>query len=313
MAGQSTLLSPISVSGAVADLAEDRLTSWVPDVVADADLPQLDAAAPISCDPEVRMLKVPLPGGGAMQVPVVHPRLLVALHEVAVMLREDAQTLLAPGVLGYRSGAEHNWHYAPAWRTFSDATASQASQSGWVAFTDVTSFFRSTSWQMVADAISPYASPRAVSELHSVSRRFLAAGLEYLPSGYSDARFLSNLVLASADEVIGVPFVRWVDDYRLFAETYEEATTALARLHGALRLAGFEPNDRKTRIVSGSDAAAQHRNTLASVYHPDRDPPDLVRRNLHRVFWAAAEDPIGRRRDLRFSLSARTGARSHWG
>ncbi len=39
------------------------------------------------------------------------------------------------------------------------------------------------------------------------------------------------------------------------------------------------------------------------MYHPDRDPPELVRRNLHRVFWAAVEDPIKHRRDLRFSLS----------
>jgi hypothetical protein len=238
-----------------------------------------------------------------MQVPVVHPRLLVALHEVIVALREDAQPLLAPGVFGYRYGAERDWHYAPAWRAFSDATALQASDAQWVAFTDVTSFFRSTSWRMVADAISPHVTPQVMSELRGISDRFSAAGLNHLPSGYSDARFLSNLVLARADQAIGIPFVRWVDDYRLFADSYEQASAALARLHDSMRLAGLEPNHSKTRIVPGGDAAAQHRNTLASVYHPDRDPPELVRRNLHRVFLAAVEDPIGRRRDLRFSLS----------
>ena len=67
--------------------------------------------------------------------------------------------------------------------------------------------------------------------------------------------------------------------------------------------AGLELNRRKTRIVAGSDAASQHENTLASVYHPERDPQGEVRANLRRVFEGAVSDPVGRRRDLRFALS----------
>lgn len=302
MSIEATVTAP-SGSSAAADLAEDRLTSWVPDVAADADLATLDGMPTPGEEPEVRDLRVPLPTGGSMQVPVVHPRLLLELHRATAPLRDRAETLLSPDVLGYRHGARADWHYAPAWREFSDETARRASRSGWVAFTDVASCFASTSWQMIHAAVARHGEHEASAELADIARRFQSAGLPHLPSGYSDARFLSNLVLSDADDAIGVPFLRWVDDYRLFASTRAQASAALERLHDAMRRTGLEPNERKTRIVPGAQAAEDHQNTLASVYHPDRDPPEIVRENLHRVFFRASEDPVAQRRQLRFSLA----------
>jgi hypothetical protein len=218
-------------------------------------------------------------------------------------LRARADELLEAGVLGYRHGASADWHYAPAWRAFSDGVAELSARYRWVAFTDVASFFGHTTWDHVREVTDKIGGRAAQEGLDAVAKRFEAAGQPTLPSGYADARFLANLVLAAADRQIGVPFLRWVDDYRLFADSEGEAQAALARLQDALRHAGFSPNDAKTRVLPGAQAADEHQNTLASVYHPERDSSETVRANLQRVFSRAAQDPVVRRRDLRFALS----------
>jgi hypothetical protein len=288
---------------ALADLSEDRLTAWAPDVAGDADLPWLANSATTPRTSDVTPLEVPTVGGGAMSVPVLHPSLLVALHVASGPIRARADELLGAGVIGYRHGANAGWHYAPAWRAFSNGIAELGSSHQWVAFTDVSSFFARTSWDHVLQIVADLAGIDARSELAPVADRFKAAGQTTLPSGYADARFLANLVLANADKQIGVPYLRWVDDYRLFADSEREARAALARLHDAMRRAGFEPNESKTRILPGAQAASEHRNALASVYHPERDSSETVRANLQRVLARAVQDPVARRRDLRFALS----------
>lgn len=289
--------------GTVADLAEDRLTAWAPDVAGDADLPYLAEHPAPASGPEVMALDIPTPGGGAMRVPVLHPALLIALHEATSPLRSRADALLTPGVLGYRHGAQAGWHYAPAWREFSDEVTRLSRSHRWVAFTDVSSFFASTTWEMVLGATQRSLGKPYAQRLTGLTQRFRASGQHTLPSGYADARLLSNLVLNEVDEQLKVPFVRWVDDYRLFGSSERQLRGALTRAHAAMRRAGLRPNQSKTRIVLGSEAAARHENTLASVYHPERDSREVVRANLDRVLARACEDPVRRRRDLRFALS----------
>jgi hypothetical protein len=289
--------------GAVADLLEDRLTAWAPDVAGDADLPYLAEHPAPASGPELMAMDVPTPGGGAMRVPVLHPSLLISLHEATSPLRVSADALLAPGVLGYRRGAQAGWHYAPAWREFSDEVTRLSRSHRWVAFTDVSSFFASTTWEAVLAATQRLFSKSCAQELTGLTQRFRASGQHTLPSGYADARFLSNLVLSEVDEQLGVPFVRWVDDYRIFGSSERQVRGALTRAHAAMRGVGLRPNESKTRIVPGTEAAARSENTLASVYHPERDSREVVQANLRRVLARACEDPVRRRQDLRFVLS----------
>jgi hypothetical protein len=292
---------------AVADLREDRLTAWTPDVAGDADLPHLaDTESLGSSSPhehELSWIEVPTPQGGQMRVPVLHPALLLALHHATAGLRGEADAILEDGVLGYRYGARSGWHYAPAWRAFSDCVADLAATHAWVVFTDVSSFFACTSWEQVLAAVGRLEGETAGRDLEPVAQRFRRAGQDTLPSGYADARFLANLVLAWADREVGAPFVRWVDDYRLFADSETEARRALDRLHRVMREIGLRPNESKTRVLPGAVAAAENENTLASVYHPERDSRETVRANLTRVLERAAKDPVAKRRELRFALA----------
>lgn len=114
--------------------------------------------------------------------------------------------------------------------------------------------------------------------------------------------FLANIVLLKVDRAIGVPFARWVDDYRIFVNGTSEAESALNRLQVALASCGYELNSEKVAVVPAHRAAQVVGQSLTSVYHPDKESAGQVRSSLRSVFVSAAQDPVRYRRQLRFVL-----------
>ncbi len=103
----------------------------------------------------------------------------------------------------------------------------------------------------------------------------ISAGPSYgLPVGGPAARILSELLLNSVDRLLaseGIHFIRFVDDYVLFAESRERAHSALIRLTELLLTnEGLSLQKSKTRILSAAEFLA----TSDFAEPPDGESPD---------------------------------------
>jgi hypothetical protein len=285
----------------LADLGEDIRAAWVPDVAGGADFPAFLSGALPGHGPLFQRLEVPKADGGSMKIRVLHPGWHAALHRSVSGLKDKIDAALHPGVFGYRRGADSTTDYSSEWLAFSSHTAEKSQAAKWVVLADVASFFPSLSWIRVAEALAEI-DAGATGPLLEVAAEMERGGLDYLPSGYADARLLANAVLNLVDQRIDIPIARWVDDYRLFIPPDVDPTSALDALRGALADIGLSLNEDKTEIVPGARGEEVSKSALTSVYHPERDPPARVRKNLHRLFYESLEDPVLNRRTVRFFL-----------
>lgn len=283
-------------------LTEDRRASWVPDVLGWGDAEALIEDPEDRLD-EIETMYYPKPDGTLMSVPLLGARNLARLHRVTDALRGRADESLAPGVCGYRRGAEVGLSYSRENLRFHEFSSAEADSVEFVAVADVAKFFEHAPWNLVlasAADLLPTAEERR--DLERFASDAVASGLRYLPAGYADARLLGNLVLRRADAALGDRFTRWVDDYRIFTPTEEEARGQLDALRAALDIDGLKLNESKTRVMGAAEFTAGSGSSLQSVYHPDVESADQVRAALRSVFAAAAGDPVGQRRSIRFVL-----------
>jgi hypothetical protein len=283
------------------DLNEDLRAAWVPDVAGGADFGGYFSGKPAGSGPPFQHLYVPKADGGQMSIRVLHPGWHAALHRAVAGLRDKVDAVLDPGVFGYRRGADGTTSYSLQWQAFSKYTATQSHNARWVVLTDVSKFFSSLSWIQVVEAAMDIDSV-ASRPLLGIAAQLECRGLDYLPSGYADARMLANTVLHHVDQRVNVPLSRWVDDYRLFVPPGEDPDEALTTLREALDEVGLELNDAKTRVLPAAEGELASSNALASVYHPDRDPPEKVQRNLRQLFYELLDGQVSNRRSLRFLL-----------
>ena len=288
----------------LAALDEDRLTSWVPDVLAGVDDEELAQDAltwPLNL-PDIETLKVPKPDGSYLLAPVLGLAATVSLHRAVDSLKDPVADMLLPGVCGYRRGSEAGRAYSAEHRRFVEMTLAETENSSHVVTADVKAFFRSTQWEAVFRALERYLPKSPDKGLRAFATEAQRAGLPCLPAGYADARFLANLVLHPVDAGLEGTFSRWVDDYRLFVSPDQSVEQSITSLSDGLAAVGLELNAIKTRIMQSKVAPERLRKTLDSVYHPDNESPAQVRTALRDVFLDATADPIGKRRLVRFCL-----------
>jgi hypothetical protein len=115
--------------------------------------------------------------------------------------------------------------------------------------TDVEAFFPSVGPDAVARSLlEAGASPGDAAEAAAMLEGWASLGYRGLPIGPPASAVLANAVLRSVDEAIGVPFLRWVDDYLALIASEREAAEVLERLDGALAHLGLSRSARKTRI-----------------------------------------------------------------
>jgi hypothetical protein len=123
--------------------------------------------------------------------------------------------------------------------------------SGRAAFlsTDVEDFFPSVSPDAVARALlASGVSRRDAAEAAAMLDGWGSLGYRGLPIGPPASAVLANAVLRSVDDAVGVPFVRWVDDYLAIVGTEGEAGGVLERIDEALAGLGLSRSSRKTRV-----------------------------------------------------------------
>jgi hypothetical protein len=115
--------------------------------------------------------------------------------------------------------------------------------------TDVEDFFPSVEPETAARALlSAGASPEDAEEVEAMLEGWAALGYRGLPIGPAASAVVANAVLRSVDRAVGMPFIRWVDDYLLSLATERHERDVLERLDEALDRLGLRRSVRKTRL-----------------------------------------------------------------
>jgi len=295
----ATVGSSGSLERLACDFEEDIATRWVPDVLNSFDLDEC-LETPSLSKGDVQFVDVPKPDGGCRVAPVLSAQALRALRDAVAPLRQISDSILDPSVCGYRTGSTSGSAYSDEYMRFRDIGKALAEDHRYVVVADVQSFFGSVDADVVgATMLGP------LGEAWQPIRQFLVGaknvGILGLPAGYGDARLIANHVLGVADKSIGTSFTRWVDDYRIYAESPAVARRAIRRLGESLQGLGLKLNDKKLEIIRSDEyLARRHGAPLESVYHPKSEPHEAVRANLRAVFLQAVNED--NRRLLRFAL-----------
>lgn len=94
--------------------------------------------------------------------------------------------------------------------------------------------------------------PVTVSKLNDILLRWSQQQSYGLPVGTDASRLLAEAMLINADRELSkhrIKFVRYVDDYRVFCKSPEQAYEAMQVLDAALRAEGLFLNSGKTRLI----------------------------------------------------------------
>jgi Reverse transcriptase (RNA-dependent DNA polymerase) len=147
------------------------------------------------------------------------------------------------------------------WPQFQAAAKLSAEKHDYVLRCDISDFYPRIYHHRLENALR-----RATEKAEIVNRirdlvSAIAAGPSYgLPVGGPAARLLSELLLNSVDRLLiaeGISFIRFVDDYLIFAKSREQAHSALIRLNELLLTnEGLSLQKNKTRILSTAEFLA---------------------------------------------------------
>jgi hypothetical protein len=137
--------------------------------------------------------------------------------------------------------------------------------------TDVEDFFPSVRPDAVARSLlEAGSSPRDAAEAAAMLEGWASLGYRGLPIGPPASAVLANALLQSVDETVGVPFVRWADDYLVVVNAEEEAAGVVERMDEALGRLTLSRSTRKTHIGAsvgwlGSAVGASGRSGTTSA------------------------------------------------
>jgi len=198
------------------------------------------------------------------QIDAVWNAYLLAL---VITIGEDIEARRVPAntVFSYRykpdmaSGSLFNKDVG--WPHFQTAAIEHAPKNSFVLRCDISDFYPRIYHHRLENALR-----RATQKTNVASRIMtlvgaISAGPSYgLPVGGPAARLLSELLLNSVDRLLiaeDIRFIRFVDDYILFAESREMAHSALIRLNELLLTnEGLSLQKSKTRMLSSSEFLA---------------------------------------------------------
>jgi hypothetical protein len=193
----------------------------------------------------------------------------------------------ANSVFSYRFKPDHEsgtlFDRAVGWQQFQMAAKASAKEHEFVLRCDISDFYSRIYHHRLENALI------RATERGDIVRRVMklvgaiAAGPSYgLPVGGPAARLLSELLLNGVDRLLitaGIKFIRFVDDYIIFADSREDAHSALIRLSQLLLSnEGLSLQKAKTRILSAGEFAA----TSEFADPPDGESPEDERARTFR-------------------------------
>jgi hypothetical protein len=240
-------------------------------------------------------LKVAFLGGRSRLVPILDPWTRLAFHQATTDVLGIADQRLSPSVLAYRMAeAGRIEHYRSALVRRRDVELTYATEYPVGLVVDIASFFPSVSLDLLDEILHMEPGWMRVRTILTDFHRTFGY---VLPEGYGAARALGNMALLPLDGVIVAPYTRWVDDYRIFCRSKEEAHEILGAMSDQAEAMGLRLSRSKTRIVPTIDFTL----TTSSVieHHVDEldglgDSTDLFdgasnERRLRLILRIAAE------------------------
>lgn len=218
------------------------------------------------------------PGGGEREIERPHPLDLLWGHRATELLTPHWDRLFEPGSLGFRPGRS----IRQAAREIEDALASGYA---YVLESDIADFFPSIDHGRMASLIDA-ALPRADTGMRGLLSTLLRSPRLHrgvveprqrgLVQGSPLSPLLSNLYLDAVDEnwqARGLRWLRYADDFILFAHDRAEAERLLDDTEAALSGIGLQLKHEKTAIrpvADGFDFLGQH---FGSERLPDAQSP----------------------------------------
>ena len=225
-------------------LLEDMRTAWVPDYLGAADALAELAAGRIPSPDFAALEEVPIrttkgPGSGWVAPPTTS-LYLTSLFETEL---QSGERHLEPSVCGYRDSATP---YRQEFKRYRQLLVDLSKEFPYAVTSDIKDCFGSIHRDLIAKVIT------GREEHCKVLEQIEHKTGQCLLSGFRWARRLVNVVLRIVDIRLKAPFVRWQDDYSLFAATEKDAFAALHLLEDAVHQAGLSINWAKTRVTSSS-------------------------------------------------------------
>jgi hypothetical protein len=197
-------------------IQRDLRGEWIPDAIGGADAFAAMARGVFRdcADYAIEPIRVPL-ASRSDSVWNVDVRLRVHLHLAVDAAISTAELELSPYVFGHRGPSSD---YAPEYRRrlATARSLAQAAETAYVVLIDLHRFSRSVTMDLVRT--QPWCTPRLIAllgDLCNVTSQVVIHGHEW-------AGRIANLVLAPLDAIISQPFVRWGDDYHVFASSQRE-------------------------------------------------------------------------------------------
>jgi hypothetical protein len=143
------------------------------------------------------------------------------------------------------------------WYAFMQAALEAAKKFPFVIICDISDFYSRVYHHRVENALKWLkAKPDVVKRIVSLLGEFSGNVSYGLPVGGPASRLLAELVLNTVDKQLrseGVCFCRFVDDYRLFCSTKEEAYERLILISEKLFNEGLSLQKNKTRILTAKE------------------------------------------------------------
>ncbi len=192
--------------------------------------------------------------------PVWNAYLLALTLALAPAIEETRPSVEAECVFSYRHciTGESGRIFDPniSWAAFLQRTRRLCGEHNYCVIADITEFYHRITVERVAKALSGLDAPATVCDRLIQVLRMLEGDSHGLPVGGPASRIIAELVLATVDARLleaGVKYCRFVDDFRIFCDSEEEAKTLLLQVARILSDAGFSFQKTKTRIVSTAE------------------------------------------------------------
>jgi hypothetical protein len=165
-------------------------------------------------------------------------------------------------VFSYRWKPENGVWFNPGvgWKEFADEERHYLSRSSFTGIVDIGQFYESIRPRMLEAALQ-YAGVQRERQLPIITLLRLCRLDDFgLPVGGTASRILAEACLTPIDHALhdeGVRFIRFVDDYRIFADSEKELKSALWTLARNLGEVGLSLNKSKTRLLDSAEYAEQ--------------------------------------------------------
>jgi hypothetical protein len=228
----------------------DLRGEWIPDYIGARDILAVLSGGNALPEnpPRADSIRVPLATRQA-DVWNIDPVFRARLHVATEVAARRAESNLSPSVYGHKGlGFDHNAEYR---RRLDDSEALALDASvNYVAIFDIRQFSKSVTLDMLAHA------PWMTTDLHGLLLQLEElTGLVLMHGNVWSSR-IGNLALTRVDAEVPKPFIRWGDDYHVFARSEADANEALGHLSNASISSGFEPNSVKNKVLPVKDYLA---------------------------------------------------------